>query len=146
MGFLSNKIWVRIFLSHPGSKVGQTRLWIKSWANQTWLKCCMTNMAVKNCNGHFSKLIREVYQKCRNLLTEPGKWKRNVLFLCRRTEGSRVPLWRPWRTTSSGTRTTVWEPLDWSIQICRDSSRKRANLEIFLSSLFLASHLSQWKT
>jgi len=29
---------------------------------------------------------------------------------CRRTEGSRVPLWRPSRTTS-GTRTTVWEPL-----------------------------------
>jgi len=49
-------------------------------------------------------------QKCRNLLTKRDKEKQNVFFLCIKTKGSRVPPWRPLRTTS-GTCTTVWEPL-----------------------------------
>ena len=55
-------------------------------------------------------------QKCRNLSTEHDQWKQNVFFLCRRTEGSSVPPWRPTRTTG-GTRTKVWEPLRYWIEI-----------------------------
>jgi len=35
---------------------------IKSLTNQTWRKCGMNNMAVRNSNGRFSKLIREVHK------------------------------------------------------------------------------------
>ena len=47
----------------------------------------------------FFETKRGSTQKCRNLLTDPRQWKRNVFFLCRRTEGSayhregiRIPL------------------------------------------------------
>jgi len=82
---------------------------IKSLENQNWHKCDMKIMAVRNYNGHFRNLYGK-YTKMQEFINRSHQWKRNVFFLCKRTDGSRVPPWRPSRTTS-GTRTTGWEPL-----------------------------------
>jgi len=54
----------RTILKTPCSRKTQSTQYysIKSLSNQTWRKWGMNNMAVRNYNGHFSKLIREVHR------------------------------------------------------------------------------------
>ena len=89
---------------------------IKSLENETWYKSDICKLGVRNYNGHFSKPTRQAHKNAgmytQNLVSKSKSKNYAYSFLWRKAVGkpTGVPLWRPSRTTS-GTRTTAWEPL-----------------------------------